>query len=138
MGLSLLILTGCFNPVAVSIVEDMYTEALLEDEARIAPYFSEAYLSENPIDELSEEVVQHVRNVGGTKLLNTAEVPRNRLNSDIVAELDKTYEDDWFYIALDAGEDEIMTWVVIKTSTHYEIVDGEKISIATYNDEVLK
>ncbi|MHA6251524.1 hypothetical protein [Oceanobacillus sp. CAU 1775] len=136
--LSIFILTGCFNPIAVSVIEDMYTAALMEEQEETLSYFSAEYLQEHSPDELSEELVEHVRYAGGIKLLNAVELTRNRLNEDIVAALEAAYDNNWYYVALDAGENEIMTWVIIKGSTQYEIVDGEKMTIDEYNDNVLK
>lgn len=138
MILSVLFLTGCLNPVSVSVVTEMYKEALLEEEENVAAYFSDAFLDDYSIDELTQELASHVRNAGGIQLLNTVEIKRNQLNEAIVTELDETYEDDWFYIALESGKDEIMTWIVLRTSTHYEIVDGEKMTVDAYNENVLR
>lgn len=132
------LLTACFNPIAVSVVEDMYEAALLEDEAEISSYFSDAYLEEHSSEELSAELAEHVRYAGGVKLLNTVELPRNRLNDDIVTELDDAYDDNWYYIVLDASEEEVMTWIVIKGSSQYEVVDGEKMNHSEYNENVLQ
>lgn len=131
------LLTACFNPIAVSVVEDMYEAALLEDEAEISSYFSDAYLEEHSLEELSAELAEHVRYAGGVKLLNTVELPRNRLNESIVTELDNAYGDDWYFIVLDAGEGEVMTWTVIKGSSQYEVVAGEKMTVDSYNEDVL-
>lgn len=136
--LSVLLLTGCTNPAAVSIVEDMYTEALMEEDDAVATYFNPTYLVEHPIETLSDELAVHAQNAGGIKLLNAVELTRNLLNPDIVEKLDEAYSNDWFYVALNADENHIMTWIVIKTSTHYEIVDGENMTVDIYNDDVLK
>lgn len=136
--LPVFLLTGCTNPVAVSIVEDVYTEALMEEDEAVASYFNPAYLTEHPIETLSDELAVQAQNAGGIKLLNAAELTRNLLNPDIVEELDETYSDNWFYVALTADENHIMTWIVLKTSTQYEIVEGEKITVEAYNEDVLK
>lgn len=136
--LSLFLITGCTNPVAVTIVEDMYTEALMEEDDAVATYFNPAYLVEHPIETLSDELAVHAQRAGGIKLLNAVELTRNLLNPDIVKELDEIYSDDWFYVALDVDKSHIMTWIVLKTSTQYEIVDGEKMTVDAYNNDVLK
>ena len=131
------ILTGCLNTLSVAIVEDMYTEALLEEDAQVAAYFSEEYLTENPIEPLADELAGHVRNAGGVKLLNAVEVTRNRLNPAIASELDETYSDEWYYIVNNADENSVMTWIVLKKSSQYEIVDGEELTTDDYNENVL-
>ncbi|MCG5102134.1 hypothetical protein [Oceanobacillus alkalisoli] len=130
------LLTGCFNPASVSVVEDMYEEALLEDEAAVAAYFNKEFLREYPIEELADELATQVRNVEGIKLLNAIELTGKRLNPEIAAELDDTYEERWHYIVNDAGEGDIMTWIVLKTSTHYEITDGKKVTADYYNKHI--
>lgn len=138
MVLSGIFLTGCLSPASVTIVTDMYTEALKEEEEGVAAFFSEAFLAEHAIDELTEELANHVRNAGGVQLLNTVELKTHQLNEAIAEELDETYRDDWFYIVLESDEDEIMTWIVLRTNTHYEIVDGEKMTVDAYNENVLR
>lgn len=132
------ILTGCLNPAAVAIVENMYTEALMENDEAAASYFSTSYLETHPIEELAEELRVQVRYAEGVKLLNAIEVKQNRLNEDIVETLDETYQDEWHFIALDAPEDQIMTWIVLKTETKYEIVDGQLLAVEEYNENVLQ
>lgn len=132
------ILTGCLNPAAVAIVENMYTEALMENDEAAASYFSTSYLEAHPIEGLAEELREQVRYAEGVKLLNAIEVKRNRLNEDIAETLDETYQDEWHFIALDAPENQIMIWIVLKKEMKYEIVDGEKLTIEDYNENVLQ
>lgn len=132
------ILSGCFNPASVAIVEDMYTEALVENDEGVMSYFGMSYLEAHPIEELADELAEQVRYAQGVKLLNIIEVRQNQLNSEIVADLDETYQDEWHFIVLDAPDEQIMTWVVLKTASQYEIVDGELISIEEYQEDVLK
>lgn len=134
---SIFILTGCLNPIAVSVVEDMYTHALMEEDEIVATYFSEAFLSENPVGPLTDELAEQAQNVGGIKLLNSIELRKNQLQPDIVTELGETYSEEWFYIVVQPDEDYIMTWIVLKKETHYEIVDGEKMTVEAYNENVL-
>lgn len=133
----ILILSGCLNTLSASIVEDMYTKTLLDEDEQVAAYFSEAYLAEHPIGTLADELAGHVRNVGGVKLLNTVEVTQNRLNPNIASELDETYSDEWYYIVNNADENSVMTWIVLKKSSQYEIVDGEEMTTDAYNENVL-
>lgn len=133
---SVFLLTGCFNPASVSVVEDMYGQALMENEAAVAAYFSEEFLSEHPIEELVEELAVQVRSVEGVKLLNAIELTRKRLNPEIVEELDEMYEERWHYVVNDAGGEDIMTWVVLKTSSQYEIVETEKVTNEYYNESI--
>lgn len=131
---SVFLLTGCFNAGSVSVVEDMYEQALLENEAAVATYFSEEFLSEHPIEELVEGLAAQVRSVEGVKLLNAIELNHKQLNPEIVEELNGLYEGRWHYVVNDAGGETIMTWVVLKTSSQYEIVEAEKVTNVYYNE----
>lgn len=131
-------LSGCMNSIAASVVEDVYEAALMEDDATVQTYFSKEYLTEHPLDELSDELGQDVRNMEGVKLLNVTEHKQGELDPDIVEELNNMYQDDWHFIALQTSNDEIMTWVVLKGEQQYTIVDGKKVSVETYNDKILK
>ena len=132
------VLSGCLNPTSVRVVEDMYTKALLEDSDAVATYFSEEMLLERSAEELTEELAAHPRHVGGIPLLNATELTRNRLNPEIVEELDATYDEKWHFIVNDAAEGEVMTWIVIKTPSQYEIVAGEQITNTHYQQHILK
>lgn len=134
--ISSFLLTGCLSPASVSVVDDMYTQALLEEEEALASYFSEEFLNEHPLDQLTEELAGHVRDVGGTNLLNTVELRPKELNPEIVEELDQRYDVPWYFIVNDADGENIMTWVVIKTSTQYQIVEGEKLNRNQYNEDI--
>lgn len=135
--ISLIFLTGCFNPTSVRVVEDMYNKAILEEDEVVAQFFSDEVLAQYSPDELTEELASHARNVGGIPLLNAMELTRNRLNPKIVEELDATY-DNWYFIVNDASEEEVMTWVLIKTATQYEVVTGEKLSNTEFQKNILK
>lgn len=132
------ILTGCLNPASVRVIEDMYTQALMEEEEAVATYFSDDILEEHPIEELTQELASHPRAVGGISLLNAAQLTRNRLQPDIVEELDEKYDEEWHFVVNDATEGEVMTWVLLKTPTQYLIVEGEKVSIEEYQEHIKK
>lgn len=130
------VLSGCFRPAAASVVEDMYQKALLEETEQVFHFFSEAFLKEHSEEELLEEVLTQVREVGGLKLLNATEVGKSNLNSKLVATLDQEFEDDWHVIANDAANDLVMVWVVVRTPTHYEIVHGRKMHPKDYQENI--
>lgn len=132
------ILTGCLNPAAVGIVEDMYKQALMEDDEAITSYLSTSYLDAHPVEELANELREQVRDAKGVSLLNAIEVKRNRLNADITEILDEAYHDQWHFIVLDAPEDHVIIWIVLKTKTKYEVVDGGMFTVEEYNENVLK
>jgi hypothetical protein len=135
---SLFILSGCFRPSAVAIIDNMYTEAIMEEnEADVLAYFSDEFLEEIPSDQLIEEVLLHARDVGGIQLLNTAEIREGQLNPAIREELNESFQDNWHFIVNEADGEHVMTWVVVRRTTHYEIVDGEKLTAEDYRQEVL-
>lgn len=130
------VLTGCLRPGAAAIVEDMYRQALLEEEEVFRAFFSEEFLEDNPPDELMEEVLMQVRDVGGLTLLNTAEVRTDDLNEQVREALNARFKDDWQVIVNDADDGNVMVWVVLRTSTRYVIADGEKMTPEAYQNEI--
>ncbi|MBP2077195.1 hypothetical protein [Oceanobacillus polygoni] len=133
-----LLLSGCLNPAAVSVVSDMYEAALLENDELVATYFSEDYLEKHPLEELSDELAADVRNRGGVNLLNMKELQGRNLQSEIVQALNDTYAEDWSFVVLQTDDDTIQTWVVKRGETQYYIVEGQKMNVDTYNGAVLK
>lgn len=134
----LFLLAGCLNPVAVRLVEDMYTQALIEEEQAMEMYYSEEFLQEQPLESFSDELAEHVRHVGGVPLLNAVELTRNQLNPEIADALDGKYGDDWSYVVNDADKGYLMAWVVKRTSGIYKIIEAEKITVDHYHDYVRK
>lgn len=136
--LSILLLTGCLNPISVSVVEEMYTNALLENQENAAAYFTDEYLAENPPERLTEELAAHARSAGGVKSLNGIEVTKNRLNPELVKLYDEMFKDEWYYVAVQPDEKHIVAWIVLNKETQYEIAAGEKLTVKEYNEYVLK
>ena len=134
----MLLLSGCFNAVAVSVVSDMYEAALLEDDELVETYFSEDYLARHPLEELSDELAEDVHTRGGINLLNMKELQERNLQKDISQDLNNVYDEDWRFIVVQTGENTIKTWVVLRGETQYYIVDGQVMDVKTYNREVLK
>lgn len=133
-----IMLSGCLNSVAVKVVDDMYTNAIMEESETVEFYFSDEYFSQYPLDSLIEELASHMRHAGGVTLLNTIELTRNQLDENIVHELDEKYDEKWHFVVNDADDEHVMTWIVVKTSTQYEIVEGNKVTIKDYQDQIKK
>jgi hypothetical protein len=135
---SVLFLSGCLNPIAISVVQDAYEAALVENDRLVETYFSKDYLSEHPIEELSDELAEDVRNREGTKLMNFKEHGEGRLNPEVVQALNEKYNDEWNFVVAQTSDETIMIWIVIKGERQYSIVDGKKIDVDTYLKDVLK
>ncbi|WP_067726209.1 hypothetical protein [Oceanobacillus damuensis] len=135
--LPVLFLSGCLNPSVVTVVERAYEAALMENDALLETFFSEEYLAEHPLDELSIEMAEDVRNRQGTKLMNMKE-HRGHLNPEIVKLLDDEYAGEWNFVAVQTDDETIMTWIVQKGESKYSIVDGKKMNADVYLEEVLK
>ncbi|WP_339227173.1 hypothetical protein NSQ77_16680 [Oceanobacillus sp. FSL K6-2867] len=138
IGISIVLLSGCFNSTAVSVVSDMYEAALLEDNELVGTYFSEDYMEEHPLEELSDELAEDVRNRGGVNLLNMKELQERNLQTDISKKLNDAYDEDWRFIVVQTDDDTIKTWIVLRGETQYYIVDGQVMDVETYNREVLQ
>lgn len=131
------VLSGCFRSAAASVVEDMYRQALLEETDQVMTFFSEAFLEEYEKEEVMEEIISQVREEGGLKSLNVTEIRTNQLNAEIIDEVNRQYTDDWSIIANDVNSSHVMVWIVIKTSTQYEIVDAKKMTIEAYQENIM-
>ena len=135
---SILFLSGCLNPVAVSVVEDTYEAALMKNDALVESYFSKDFLAEHPIEELSDELAEDVRNREGTKLMNFKEHGEGHLNPEVIQALNEKYNNEWNFVVAQTSDATIMIWIVIKGERLYSIVDGKEVDVNTYLEDILK
>ncbi|WP_249870373.1 hypothetical protein [Oceanobacillus saliphilus] len=133
-----LLLSGCLNPTVVSLVEKAYEAALVENDALVETFFAEEYLAEHPLEELSDEMAEDVRNRAGVKLMNIKEHREDHLDSEVVEKLNEAYDGEWYFVAAQTDDETIMTWVVQRGEYQYYIVDGEKVDVDTYLEDILK
>ena len=133
-----LLLAGCFHSAAVSVVQNMYEAALVENEELVEAYIDENYLEDKSLEEITEELAADARKMQGVKSMNITEHTASHLNENLTEEMDASYGDNWHYIVAQTGEDSIMTWILLKGETQYYIMDGQKVSVEEYNKEILK
>lgn len=133
-----LLLAGCFHSAAVSVVQDMYEAALVENEQLVEAYFDDNYLEDKSLTEITEELAEDARAMQGVTSMNITEHTSRHLNENLAEQMDALYGDNWHYIVAQTGGDSIMTWILIKGETQYYIMDGQKISVEQYNKEILK
>ncbi|WP_080873075.1 hypothetical protein [Oceanobacillus timonensis] len=132
-----LFLAGCLSPNSVRVVNDMYEAALMEEEEKIASYFSEAYLEAHPIGELTNELTEDVRRMRGVHMMNITLLRERELQDDYIESTGLSGDPDIHIIAAQTDEREVMVWIVERGDTQYTITNGEKYDFDTYHDIVL-
>lgn len=135
---SILFLSGCTHPATVSVVQDAYGAALVENDALVESYFSEDYLADHPIEKLSDEMGQAVRKRKGIDLMNIKELKEGQLTPQVVKILNEEFAGGWNLVAVQTSDDTIMVWVVYRGEQKYSIVNGKQMDTDIYFKDILK
>ncbi|GIO24495.1 hypothetical protein [Oceanobacillus sp. J11TS1] len=133
-----LFLSGCLSSSSARIVSDMYKAAIMEEEDKVASYFSEAYLDTHPIDELTKELAEDVRGMYGVNMMNITLIRDRELQDDYIESLGLSDEKDLFAVTAQTDEREVMVWMIERGDAQYTIVHGERYDFDTYNEKVLQ
>ncbi|MFC4024000.1 hypothetical protein ACFOUV_09350 [Oceanobacillus longus] len=134
----ILFLSGCMNPAVVSVVQDVYEAALVENDVLVETYFSEDYLADHSLEKLSAEMREDVRNREGIKLMNMKEHKERQLTPEVVEMLNEEYDKDWNFVTVQTSDDRMMIWIVVRGEQRYYIIDGKKMDTETFLEDILK
>ncbi|WP_152655338.1 hypothetical protein [Oceanobacillus sp. CFH 90083] len=132
-----LFLAGCLSPNSVRVVNDMYQAALMEEEEKVASYFSEDFLEAHPIKELTHELAEDVRAMYGVNMMNITLIRDRELQDDYIESLGLSDEQEVYVITAQTDEREVMVWIVERGRSQYTILQGERYDFDTYHDIVL-
>ncbi|WP_339179688.1 hypothetical protein [Oceanobacillus sp. FSL W7-1293] len=133
-----LFLAGCLSPNSARVVNDMYQAAIMEEEENVASYFSEEYLKEHPIDELTSELAEDARTMYGVNMMNITHIREKELQDNYIESAGLSDNPDLSVVTAQTDEREVMVWMVERGSAQYTIIQGERYDFDTYNENVLE